>query len=125
MVPLGAGPQVTGAGRGGQGVQDGLDHRGALGGQIAVDDAGAAERGGQGHAAVRARVPVEDFQATITEVRPASGDEEYVTSGFLRSTNQVDRSDSTSLFTDPTYLAGEDRMLSSGLARRSRTRSWR
>jgi len=63
---------------------------------------------------VRAAAPVEDFQATITEVRPASAEEEYVTSGFLRSTNQVDRSDSTPLFTDPTYLAGEARMLSSG-----------
>ena len=30
--------------------------------------------------------------------------EEYVTSGFLRSSNQVDLPDSTSLFTDPTYL---------------------
>ena len=49
--------------------------------------------------------PVEDFQATITEVRPSAAQEEYVTSGFLRSSNQVDLSDSTALFTDPTYLA--------------------
>ena len=55
--------------------------------------------------------PVEDYQATITEVRPG-GQEEYVTSGFLRSSNQVDRPDSTSLFTDPTYLAGDARALS-------------
>ena len=34
--------------------------------------------------------PVVDLQATITEVRPAADQEEYVTSGFLRSSNQVD-----------------------------------
>ena len=62
---------------------------------------------------VVATVPVEDFQATITEVRPSAGQEEYVTSGFLRSTNQLDRPDSTALFTDPTYLGGDARNLSS------------
>jgi hypothetical protein len=36
-----------------------------------------------------------------------------VTSGFLRSTNQVDKPDSTALFTDPTYLATDARNLSS------------
>jgi len=51
---------------------------------------------------VKAPVPVEDLQATITEVQPQTGQEEYVTSGFLRSTNQVDKPDSTALFTDPT-----------------------
>ncbi|MGH9080011.1 MAG: CocE/NonD family hydrolase, partial [Acidimicrobiales bacterium] len=61
---------------------------------------------------VKASAPVEDFQATVTEVRPADADEEYVTSGFLRSSNQVDRADSTPLFTDPTYLAGDARNLS-------------
>jgi hypothetical protein len=54
---------------------------------------------------VKAATPVEDFQATITEVRPSSDQEEYVTSGFLRSSNQVDAPDSTPLFTDPTYTA--------------------
>jgi predicted acyl esterase len=53
---------------------------------------------------VKASTPVEDFQATITEVRPADQQEEYVTSGFLRSSNQADNADSTPLFTDPTYL---------------------
>ncbi|MGP8228704.1 MAG: CocE/NonD family hydrolase C-terminal non-catalytic domain-containing protein, partial [Steroidobacteraceae bacterium] len=38
---------------------------------------------------VRSTTPVEDFQASITEVRPSAGQEEYVTSGFLRSSNQV------------------------------------
>jgi predicted acyl esterase len=52
---------------------------------------------------VRSATPVEDLQATITEVRPSTSQEEYVTSGFLRSSNQVDNPDSTALFTDPTY----------------------
>jgi uncharacterized protein len=61
---------------------------------------------------VKASAPVEDFQATVTEVRPQARQEEYVTSGFLRSSNQVDKTDSTRLFTDPTYLAREARRLS-------------
>jgi hypothetical protein len=61
---------------------------------------------------VKAAAPVEDFQATITEVRPADAQEEYLTSGFLRSMNQVDRPDSTRLFTDPTYLATDAKNLS-------------
>ena len=61
---------------------------------------------------VKAPVPVEDFQATITEVQPQTGEEEYVTSGFLRSTNQVDKSDSTALFTDPSYLGKDAQNLS-------------
>jgi uncharacterized protein len=62
---------------------------------------------------VRAPAPVEDFQATVTEVRPAARQEEYVTSGFLRSTNQVDSMSSTALFTDPTYRSSEEKDLSS------------
>lgn len=61
---------------------------------------------------VKASVPVEDFQATITEVRPSADQEEYVTSGFLRSSNQVDASDSTALYTDPTYIGAGGRNLS-------------
>jgi len=61
---------------------------------------------------VTSATPVEDYQATITEVRPSATEEEYVTSGFLRSSNQVDRSDSTALFTDPTYLGSEAKNLS-------------
>jgi predicted acyl esterase len=56
---------------------------------------------------VRSATPVEDYQATITEVQPSTGQEEYVTSGFLRSSNQVDNPDSTKLFTDPTYLGAD------------------
>jgi predicted acyl esterase len=51
--------------------------------------------------------PVVDLQATITEVRPASGQEEYVTSGFLRSSNQVDLPMSTGIWTVPSYLASD------------------
>jgi hypothetical protein len=51
--------------------------------------------------------PVVDLQATITEVRPGSGQEEYVTSGFLRSSNQVDLPMSTGLWTVPSYLASD------------------
>jgi uncharacterized protein len=61
---------------------------------------------------VKAPAQVEDFQATITEVQPQTGQEEYITSGFLRSSNQVDAPDSTALFTDPTYLGSEARNLS-------------
>ncbi len=61
---------------------------------------------------VKAAVPVEDFQATITEVRPQAGQEEYITSGFLRSDDQADLPDSTALFTDPTYLGPDERNLS-------------
>jgi predicted acyl esterase len=61
---------------------------------------------------LKAALPVEDLQATITEVQPQTGQEEYVTSGFLRSTNQVDNPDSTTLFTDPSYVAGDERNLS-------------
>ena len=53
-----------------------------------------------------------DLQATIAEVRPGAGQEEYVTSGFLRSSNQVDLSLSSKLFTVPSYLAGDARSLS-------------
>jgi hypothetical protein len=56
---------------------------------------------------VKSSTPVEDFQATIAEVRPSADQEEYVTSGFLRSSNQVDLPDSTSLFTDPSYTADD------------------
>jgi predicted acyl esterase len=61
---------------------------------------------------VKATTAVEDFQATITEVRPQADQEEYVTSGFLRSTNQVDAPNSTALFTNPTYVAADAKDLS-------------
>jgi predicted acyl esterase len=61
---------------------------------------------------VKSGTPVEDFQATITEVQPQAEQEEYVTSGFLRSDDQADNPDSTPLFTDPTYQQGDERELS-------------
>jgi predicted acyl esterase len=55
--------------------------------------------------------PVVDLQATITEVRPGAQQEEYVTSGFLRSSNQVDLPVSTRLFTVPSYLGHDAKSL--------------
>jgi hypothetical protein len=61
---------------------------------------------------VRSASPVVDLQVTVTEVRPSGADEEYVTSGFLRSSNQADLSTSTELVTYPTYLGQAARDLS-------------
>ena len=61
---------------------------------------------------VESSTPVEDYQVTITEVQPTSGQEEYVTSGFLRSDNTVDLPDSTPVFTDPSYLQADETNLS-------------
>ncbi len=61
---------------------------------------------------VKADALVEDYQATVTEVRPGDAQEEYVTSGFLRSTNQVEGPKSTPIFTDPTYLKSDEKNLS-------------
>jgi hypothetical protein len=61
---------------------------------------------------VKSTSPVEDYQVTVTEARPASSQEEYITSGFIRSSNQVDLPRSTHLFTAPSYLASEARSLS-------------
>jgi predicted acyl esterase len=61
---------------------------------------------------VKSATPVEDYQVTVTEARPATSQEEYITSGFLRSSNQVDLSRSTSLFTAPSYVAKDARKLS-------------
>ena len=56
---------------------------------------------------ISSSTPVLDVQATITEVRPTAGQEEYVTSGFLRSSNQVDLPSPSVLFTVPSYLASD------------------
>ena len=61
---------------------------------------------------VTSNAPVVDLQATITEVRPGKHKETYVTSGFLRSSNQVDLAHSSNLFTIPSYLAGDAKSLS-------------
>jgi len=61
---------------------------------------------------VKSATPVEDYQVTVTEARPAASQEEYVTSGFLRSSNQVDLAGSTALFTSPSYLGSQAGSLS-------------
>jgi hypothetical protein len=61
---------------------------------------------------VKAATPVEDYQVTVTEARPRASQEEYITTGFLRSSNQDDLARSTRLFTEPSYLARDARTLS-------------
>jgi uncharacterized protein len=61
---------------------------------------------------VRSAGPVVDLQVSVTEFRSSASQEEYVTSGFLRSSDQVDRAGSTKLFTSPTYLGTDGRKLS-------------
>jgi hypothetical protein len=46
-----------------------------------------------------------DLQVTVTEVRPGETQEEYVTSGFLRSSDRTLSASSTVLDPVPTYLA--------------------
>ena len=60
---------------------------------------------------VKSSTPVLDFQATVTEVRPTDNQEEYVTSGFLRSSNQVDLVGTSPIFTIPSYLASDAQSL--------------
>ena len=57
---------------------------------------------------------VTDLQVTVTEVRPGETQEEYVTSGFLRSSNRTLTAVSTSLDPVPTYRASDRRNLPSG-----------
>jgi predicted acyl esterase len=61
---------------------------------------------------LKSAAPVVDLQVTVTEVRPAASEEEYVTSGFLRSSDQIDLPTSTELVTYPSYLGAEARNLS-------------
>jgi uncharacterized protein len=61
---------------------------------------------------MQSSTPVLDVQATVTEVRPSSTQEEYVTSGFLRTSNQTDLPSSSAIFTKPTYLATDAKTLS-------------
>ncbi len=61
---------------------------------------------------VASTTPILDLQATITEVRPADAQEEYVTSGFVRTSNTVTLPLSSSLFTVPTYVASDAGSLS-------------
>jgi predicted acyl esterase len=63
---------------------------------------------------LRSTAPVTDLQVTVTEVRPGETQEEYVTSGFLRSSDRTLAPSSTVLDPVPTYLAADRRNLPSG-----------
>ena len=58
--------------------------------------------------------PVTDLQVTVTEIRPGEQHEEYVTSGFLRSSDRTLSSASTVLDPVPTYLTADRRALPGG-----------
>jgi hypothetical protein len=55
-----------------------------------------------------------DLQVTVTEVRPGDTEEEYVTSGFLASSNRTLAKGSTALDPVPTYLASDLKALPAG-----------
>ncbi len=63
---------------------------------------------------LRSTAPVTDLQVTVTEVRPGQTQEEYVTSGFLRSSDRTLSAASTVLDPVPTYLAADRRVLPKG-----------
>jgi len=63
---------------------------------------------------LKSTAPVTDLQVTVTEVRPGEMQEEYVTSGFLRSSDSKLSSASTPLDPVPTYLASDRRSLPRG-----------
>ena len=55
---------------------------------------------------LRSTAPVTDLQVTVTEVRPGETQEEYVTSGFLRSSDRTLSAASTVLDPVPTLSGG-------------------
>jgi uncharacterized protein len=57
---------------------------------------------------------VTDLQVTVTEVYPGQKQEEYITSGFLRSSNRVLSGASTILDPEPTYRGSDRRNLPPG-----------
>ncbi|HXQ75437.1 MAG TPA: CocE/NonD family hydrolase [Acidimicrobiales bacterium] len=63
---------------------------------------------------LKSTAPVTDLQVTVTEVRPGGTEEEYVTSGFLRSSNRTLTAASTALDPVPTYLGSDKRNLPAG-----------
>jgi hypothetical protein len=63
---------------------------------------------------LRSTAPVTDLQVTVTEVRPGATQEEYVTSGFLRSSDRTLSAASTALDPVPTYVATDRRSLPQG-----------
>ncbi len=63
---------------------------------------------------LKSTAKVTDLQVTVTEVRPGETEEEYITSGFLRSSNRTLTAASTALDPVPTYLASERKNLPPG-----------
>jgi hypothetical protein len=63
---------------------------------------------------LRSTAPVTDLQVTVTEVRPGETQEEYITSGFLRSADRTPTASSTVLDPVPSYLASNRRHLPAG-----------
>ncbi len=65
---------------------------------------------------LRSSAPTTDLQVTVTEVRPGATQEEYVTSGFLRSSNHTLAASSTALDPVPTYRRSDRHALAAGSA---------
>ena len=63
---------------------------------------------------LRSSAPSTDLQVTVTEVRAGDTQEEYVTSGFLRSSNRTLTKASTALDPVPSYRASQRRDLPAG-----------
>jgi predicted acyl esterase len=63
---------------------------------------------------LKSTAKVTDLQVTVTEVRPGDTEEEYITSGFLRSSNRTLSPASTVLDPVPTYLASDKKNLPAG-----------
>jgi len=63
---------------------------------------------------LQSTAPVTDLQVTVTDVQPGETQEEYVTSGFLRSSNRTLAADSTPLDPVPTYLTAGRQPLPKG-----------
>ncbi|HVC71978.1 MAG TPA: CocE/NonD family hydrolase [Acidimicrobiales bacterium] len=63
---------------------------------------------------LKSTAKVTDLQVTVTEVRPVQSEEQYVTSGFLRSSNRTLTSASTALDPVPTYLRSDKSNLPAG-----------
>jgi uncharacterized protein len=61
---------------------------------------------------LKSNVAVTDLQVTVTQVQPGGAQEEYITSGFLRSSFRVLAAGSTALDPLPVYLPGDRRALS-------------
>ncbi|MGH9007894.1 MAG: CocE/NonD family hydrolase C-terminal non-catalytic domain-containing protein, partial [Acidimicrobiales bacterium] len=63
---------------------------------------------------LRSSASATDLQATVTEVRPGATEEEYITSGFLNTTDRALGAGTTTLDPVPTYLKADHRSLRAG-----------